>query len=96
MRYFYIDQSTEDEDGEGDKAELITIKYTKEAAKPNTTPQETEQNWIKTQYINYNKANQYVIESNQLLLSNSTDTVDVDSLNKDYSKLLLNLNTENQ
>ena len=72
---------------------MITVRYTKETAK--SAPLEVEQNWINTDFINYNKDNSKVIESHKLLICKNKNIVDIDGLNPDYSKLLLNLNNEN-
>ncbi len=88
----FTDHSTEDEEADADKTELITVRYTKEAAK--TTPQEVEQNWFKTEFIN-DKDDVSVRESRKLLFCKDENViVDVDGLNSDYSKLLLNMNSE--
>jgi hypothetical protein len=70
-----------------------TQEITKEPSK--IAAQEIEQNWINVDFINNNRCNAKVIESHKkLFCKDDKNLVDVDNLNSDYSKLLLNFNSD--
>ncbi len=48
------DYSTEEDDGESEKAELVTLKYS--SAYASQVKQEPEQNWIPIKFLNVNDA----------------------------------------
>jgi hypothetical protein len=82
----FVDYSTEEEELDTDKTELITLKYAKDTSKQPAN--EPEQNWINTKFINTNELD--AIRSRALLeCNNKENLIDYDAFNSDYMNKLL-------
>lgn len=81
------DYSTEEDDGEADKAELVTLKYSSSYASNIKT--EPEQNWIPLKFLNINEAESTVTRES-LYCKNLENTLDLDFKQDEFIQKLIN------